>query len=67
MVKAPGHTNEAEDSASVSFADPYLEQCAVWGLDLAGYFDAWQEKMKGEKMMNCRAVRCLKWSLDNSL
>lgn len=35
----PGHTNEEEESPNVSFADPYLEQCAVWGLDLAGYFD----------------------------
>ncbi|CAJ1434703.1 unnamed protein product, partial [Effrenium voratum] len=35
----PGHTNENEESSGVSFADPYLEQCAVWGLDLAGYYD----------------------------
>ena len=67
MIKAPGHTNEEEESPNVSFADPYLEQCAVWGLDLAGYFDAWQEKMKGEKMVSYPAARCLKWSLDNSL
>ena len=36
-----GHTNENEPAAvGTSFADPYLEQCAVWGLDLAGYFEA---------------------------
>lgn len=35
----PGHTNENEPAAvGTTFADPYLEQCAVWGLDLAGYF-----------------------------
>lgn len=36
-----GHTNENEPAAvGTSFADPYLEQCAVRGLDLAGYFEA---------------------------
>lgn len=35
----PGHTNEYESAPEISFADPYLEKCAVWGLDLAGYYD----------------------------
>ncbi|CAK8993189.1 Serine protease Hip1 (Hydrolase important for pathogenesis 1) (Serine hydrolase Hip1) [Durusdinium trenchii] len=34
-----GHTNEYESAPGISFADPYLEKCAVWGLDLAGYYD----------------------------
>eukprot|EP00913_Durusdinium_trenchii_P020955 g19691.t1 len=33
------HTNEYESAPGISFADPYLEKCAVWGLDLAGYYD----------------------------
>lgn len=34
-----GSTNEPEDGIGTEFADPYLEQCSVWGLDLAGYYD----------------------------
>ena len=38
-VHSTGHTNEYESAPGISFADPYLEKCAVWGLDLAGYYD----------------------------
>ena len=35
----PGQTGEEEEAPGPSFGEPYMEQCAIWGVDQAGYFD----------------------------
>ena len=34
----PGHTGEDEEAPYTDFGEPYMQQCAVWGVDQAGYF-----------------------------
>ncbi|CAE7884784.1 utp6, partial [Symbiodinium microadriaticum] len=35
----PGQTSEDEEGTGQDFGEPYMQQCAVWGVDQAGYFD----------------------------
>ena len=34
----PGQTGEDEEGPGEAFGEPYMQQCAIWGVDQAGYF-----------------------------